>query len=106
MEGGRLERLEEAENLVIEILELAGMSVKELKEIQANSEDKTTAFLQNCYIYYQKLANLKEIINSELASLDANPAPTARRPGVDQLAISHWEAKVIADNIHNLTITD
>lgn len=98
----RLAQLEEAENLIIQLLETAGHTVGELKEIQANDTDKSTALLTLTNDYYAKLERIKNILNEELKSLEhVTQAPT-RRPGIDKLAIAEWEAKVIADNLHEL----
>ena len=100
--SSRLEKLEHAEDLVIELLECAASAIKELKEIQADSSEKEAAFLENCGQYYNKLAEIRNIIFEELDGLDSSSSPPARRPGVDQLTIATWEAKVIADNVHEL----
>ena len=102
----RLEQLERAEDLVISLLECAASSVKELKEIQANSDEKQEAFLQSTEKYLQQLCQIKEIIFSELETIDTKPNPSSRREGIDQLAIANWEAQVIADNIHELYTDD
>lgn len=98
----RLRRLEEAEELVIQLLKAAGQAVGELKEIQANDTDKTAAVLKHTNDYYSKLANIKQILNEELKSLENITQAPTRRPGIDKLAIAEWEAKVIADNLHEL----
>ena len=97
----RLERLEEAEDLVIHILECAAESVNELKEVQAGMQERTEAFYMNCKNYYESLGKLKTILKEEIDSIPSNQT-IARRPGIDQLAIANWEAKVVADNIHEL----
>lgn len=98
----RLENLERAEELVIEILESAGNAINELKEIQANDPDKNSSFMQNSTNYYEKLSQIKQILMQELSSLNPKQSTTIRRPGVDKLAISEWGATVIADNLHEL----
>ena len=98
----RLEQLERAEDLVINLLECAAESVKELKEIQANSGARRDAFLHNVQSYLEQLKEIKDIVESELDGIDMTPNPPARRPGIDQLAIANWEVKVIADNIREL----
>ena len=98
----RLARLEEAERLVIGLLECAGRAIGELKEIQANDTEKNTAFATRTTDYYETLANIKKIILEELDSFKGAEVPSIRRPGIDQLAITEWEAKVIADNLHEL----
>ena len=102
----RLEQLERAEDLVIQLLECAAGSVKELKEIQANSGARRDAFLQNAQNYIEQLKEIKDILDQELANIDTTPNPSARRPGIDELAIATWEAQVIADNIHELYSED
>lgn len=98
----RLSKLEEAEGLVIELLETAGHTVGELKEIQANDPAKSTSLLQLTNEYYSKLASIKKILNEELKSLELITQAPTRRPGIDKLAIAEWEAKVIADNLREL----
>ncbi|KAK8847811.1 hypothetical protein M9Y10_018843 [Tritrichomonas musculus] len=98
----RLRNLEDAEELVIGLLETAGKTVGELKEIQANDTAKSSSLLTLTKEYYSKLANIKNILNQELDSLKLVNQAQTRRPGIDKLAIAEWEAKVIADNLHEL----
>lgn len=97
----RLSKLEKAEDLVIQVLTNAASAINELKEIQANTTEKKKKFFENSYSYYIALHDIQEIIKSELDSISNSQTPT-RRPGVDQLAIASWEAKVIAENLHDL----
>jgi hypothetical protein len=99
---GRLGALEEAERLVIGLLESAGQAVSELKEIQANDDAKDKSFLRGVLDYYTHLAQVKEIILRELDSLSGTWPPPVRRPGIEQLALCEWEAKVVADHLHDL----
>ncbi|EAY13464.1 hypothetical protein TVAG_206320 [Trichomonas vaginalis G3] len=99
--SGRLAKLEEAEDLVIAVLNYAAQAIKELKEIQANTTEKKEEFFRNSYKYYIELQKVQEILKSELDTI-SNAQTPSRRPGVDQLAIASWEAKVIAENLHDL----
>ncbi|OHT09518.1 hypothetical protein TRFO_21565 [Tritrichomonas foetus] len=98
----RLANLEEAEELVIGLLETAGQTVGELKEIQANNAEKNNALLSLTNDYYTKLATIKRILTDELNALENVQPASTHRPGIDKLAIAEWEAKVIADNLHEL----
>ena len=102
----RLENLERAEDLVIGMLESAGNVFKELKEIQSTEDKKNQTFIQNVSGYYKQLEELKDILIDELDSLQQSQAPVSTRPGIDKLAISEWEAKIIADNLHELLPND
>jgi hypothetical protein len=61
----RLAALEEAERLVIGLLESAGQAVSELKEIQANDDEKDKSFLRGVLDHYTHLAQVKDIILRE-----------------------------------------
>ena len=98
----RLQKLEEAEELVIQLLETAGRAIGELKEIQANSKDKNDSLLMLTNDYYSKLSSIKEIVLSEIRSQENSETTTVYTPEIDNLAIAEWEAKVIADNLHDL----
>ena len=98
----QLARLEEAEELAIGLLESAGQAMAELKEVQANDGDKNYAFASYTDEYYKKLVNIRNILMEELNDMASSSTVSVRRPGVDQLAIRQWEAKVIADNLHDL----
>ena len=102
----RLENLERAEELVIGILEAAGNAIGELKEIQANDEEKTMEFVKHTVAFYDQLKEVKEILLGELNELGHGESTTMRRPGIDHLAIADWEAKVVADNLHKLIDTE
>lgn len=102
MAENKLSKLEEAEKLIIELLETAGHTVGELKEIQANDTEKSNSLLNLSKEYYSKLVTIKKILNDELNSLELITPAQTRRPGIDKLAIAEWEAKVIADNLREL----
>ena len=97
-----LSNLEHAEDLVISLLENAGNAIGELKEIQANDADKNRALIQYIAAYFDNLSEIKQILISEVTSLAGSSTPPIMRPGIDELAISEWEAKIVADNLHEI----
>ncbi|KAH0793131.1 hypothetical protein GPJ56_003026 [Histomonas meleagridis] len=102
MECEELRNLEHAEDLVISLLENAGNAIGELKEIQANDTDKNSALIQYIAAYFDNLTEIKEILISEVNSLASSSTLPLRRPGIDELAISEWQAKIVADNLHEI----
>lgn len=99
-----IENLEEAEDLVISLLELASRIVSELKEIQSSSEKKES-LIQNLNQYYESLIKVKDILNSEIKLSEGQTYQSSSnfsRKGVDRLAIASWEAEVIANNIRDI----
>lgn len=105
MTEDRLSKLEEAEELAIGLLETAGRILSELKEIHYTGEDKNRNLIEGTKEYFEKLGAIKTILNQEIESLKQSTPGTTRRPGVDKLAIAEWEAKVFADNLHELLTT-
>lgn len=97
-----LTNLEHAEDLVINLLECAGNAVSELKEIQANNDEKNNVLVQYIANYFDNLYKIKQILISEVNSLNNISQLPIKRPGIDKLAIAEWEAKVIADNLHDI----
>jgi hypothetical protein len=98
----RLASLEGAEQLVIGLLEQAGQALSELKEIQAPDRDKEHGFLVHAADYLKNLVDIRRVIMQELDSLSEQRPPAVRHPGIEQLALAQWEAKVIADNLHDI----
>jgi hypothetical protein len=98
----RLGNLEEAEQLVIGLLEQAGAALSELKEIQANDRDKEQGFLVHAADYLKNLVTIRAIILQSLDSLQEQRPPAVRHPGIEQLALAQWETKVVADNLHDI----
>lgn len=97
-----LTNLEHAEDLVINLLECAGNAVSELKEIQANNFDKNNDLIRYIANFFENLDEIKQILVSEVSNLNNPQQFPIKRPGIDKLAITEWEAKVIADNLHDI----
>lgn len=98
----RLADLERAEELAIGLLESAGQAMAELKEVQANDAEKNFAFAKSTDDFYKKLELIRDILSHELDLLAGSKSAPSRRPGIDHLAITEWEAKVITDNLQEL----
>jgi hypothetical protein len=96
----RLAGLEEAEQLVIGLLDRVSEALSELKEVQAPDRDKEQGFLIQAADYLKNLVNIKLVIFQELDSLQEQRPPAVRHPGIEQLALAQWEAKAVADNLH------
>ena len=99
-----IKNLEEAEDLVVSLLELASQAISELKEIQSSNEKKENLI---GYInqYYANLTKVKDILNSEIKlseQVTYQSSGNPSRKGVDRLAIASWEAEVIANNIRDI----
>jgi hypothetical protein len=87
---------------VISLLEQADAALSELKEIQANDRDKEQVFLVHAADYLKTLVTIRGIVLQSLDSLEPHRPPAARQPGIEQLALAQWEAKVIADHLHDI----
>ena len=97
-----LENLEYAEELVIKIMENIGLSLKELKDIQTMDSDKKDSFQNYAEQVFGDLRKLQDIMTEEMNNVSTNKSRIVRRPGTDLLAITNWEAKTIADELHDL----